>query len=189
MEKIKLGTNIFDYPMPVTLLGSVTPEGKANFMALGWLSRVNGNPPMVAIGVNRVHHTVKGIRAHGEFSINYPAAEMLRAADYCGIHSGAKTDKSGLFELFRGDLAHAPMIAACPLCYECRVFRTVDLPSHDLFIGEIVNVFCEERFLTDGKPDIKKMNLYTLTIPDNAYWSVGERIGSAWKDGVGFCEV
>jgi len=46
MGRIRLDNNIF-LPMPVGLLG-VLVEGRANFMAVGWMSRVNGNPPMIA---------------------------------------------------------------------------------------------------------------------------------------------
>jgi flavin reductase (DIM6/NTAB) family NADH-FMN oxidoreductase RutF len=55
-EKIKINNNVFVYPMPVTLLGA-NVEGKANFMALGWVSRVNANPPMIGVGVNKSHYT------------------------------------------------------------------------------------------------------------------------------------
>ena len=41
----------------------------------------------------------------------------------------------------------------------------------------------EERFLTDGKPDVKKINPFTLTMPDNHYWRVGETAGRAWSAG------
>lgn len=68
---------------------------------------------------------------------------------------------------------------------ECRVVQVVDLPSNEFFIGEIVGAYTEERFITDGKPDIKKMNPF-LTMPDNRYWSVGEFMGKAWSIGKKF---
>jgi len=52
-----------------------------------------------------------------------------------------------------------------------------------LYIGDIVEVYTEERFLTDGKPDVKKINPFTLTMPDNHYWRVGEMAGRAWSAG------
>ncbi len=50
-------------------------------------------------------------------------------------------------------------------------------------IGDIVDVCTEERFMTDGKPDVKKINPFTLTMPDNHYWRVGEMAGRAWSAG------
>ncbi|MCX9081559.1 MAG: flavin reductase [Candidatus Methanoperedens sp.] len=61
MEKINIGQNIFVYPNPVTLLGTHV-EHRANFMPLGWVSRINADPPLMGVGVGKVHHTVQGIQ-------------------------------------------------------------------------------------------------------------------------------
>jgi flavin reductase (DIM6/NTAB) family NADH-FMN oxidoreductase RutF len=78
------------------------------------------------------------------------------------------------------------MIAECPLTMECRVVQTVDQPSNEFFIGEIVETWCNPGCLTDGKPDIARIKPFTLTMPDNRYWAVGEQIGKAWSDGRAF---
>ncbi|NJL69300.1 MAG: hypothetical protein HC894_26660 [Microcoleus sp. SM1_3_4] len=76
MDKISIGTSVFDFPMPVTLLGTVA-GGRANFMALGWLSRVNANPPLVSIGVGII------ITAFWEFANPGVSALTIRAPT-CG---------------------------------------------------------------------------------------------------------
>jgi flavin reductase (DIM6/NTAB) family NADH-FMN oxidoreductase RutF len=76
------------------------------------------------------------------------------------------------------------MIADCPLSMECRLTQTVENPSNNFYIGEITASFTEERYLTGGHPDIKKINPLLLTMPDNRYWTVGECAGNAWKDGM-----
>ena len=75
------------------------------------------------------------------------------------------------------------MVLDCPLSLECRLVQQVELPSNYLFIGEIVAGYTEDRFMTDGKLDFKKLNLMVLTMPDNNYWSLGDVVGKAWKDG------
>lgn len=67
-----------------------------------------------------------------------------------------------------------------------KVSQPVDLQTHSFFIAEIVNIYTEDRFLTDGNPDIKKINPFLLTMPDNNYWAVGEKIGKAWDCGKEF---
>jgi flavin reductase (DIM6/NTAB) family NADH-FMN oxidoreductase RutF len=66
---------------------------------------------------------------------------------------------------------------------ECKLVNPVDLPTNTLFIGEIFGTYTEERFLTDGKPDIHKIVPFTLTMPDNNYWGVGNHAGKAWSIG------
>ncbi len=180
--KMSIGRNIFIYPMPVVLAGTQAGD-RANFMAVGWIARANLNPPMIAIGLHKSHFTCELIKKNEAFSINVPGRDLMEKTDYCGLVSGEKTDKSKVFEVFYGTLDCTPMIRDCPLCFECKLFQTVDLPSHYLFVGEIIESYTEERFLTDGKLDVKKVDPLLLTMPDNNYWAVGERIGKAWSEG------
>ena len=182
MEKINIGTNVCPYPMPVSLVGA-TVEGRVNFMAVAWLTRANMSPPIISATISKRHYTSAGIRESRAFSVNFPSAEMVEQTDYCGLVSGRNADKSGLFEVFYGELATAPMIVQCPLCLECRLYDVVALPTNELFLGEIVGAYTEERYLTDGEPDPHKMNPLVLTMPDNNYWTVGTHAGKAWSIG------
>jgi len=184
MEKISAGNNVFPFPMPVTLLGA-NVHGKPNFMALGWVSRVNANPPMIGCGVGRHHYTPVGIKENKTFSINVPDRSMMERADFCGIVSGENTDKAAIFSVFYGELKTAPMIRECPVCLECRLVQSVNYPTNEFFIGEIVRSYIEERHLTGGKPDMKKIEPILLSMPDNRYWTLGEYVGDAWSAGKG----
>lgn len=187
MSKIAIEKNLFCLPWTQTLLGTHL-GGKPNFMALDWLTRVNYQPAMLGICVNKGHASNAAIRETGEFSVNIPTVDMVDVTDYCGIVSGSKTDKSRLFEVFYGELKSAPLITDCPLNIECRLVQSIDLPTNTLFIGEIVNIYSEEKYLQNGKPDVKKIRPFLLTMPDNRFWSVGEQVGNAWKDGVAYKE-
>jgi flavin reductase (DIM6/NTAB) family NADH-FMN oxidoreductase RutF len=182
MGKINIGKNVFIYPMPVTLLG-VNIKNKPNFMALGWVSRVNANPPLLGVGVNKEHYTVEGILENETFSVNFPTQEMIVETDYCGLFSGKEADKSEIFEVFYGELKTAPMIKQCSLGIECKLHDIYEMPTNNLFIGEIINSYTENKYLTDAKLDIAKMNPLILTMPDNKYWNVGENVGRAWNIG------
>ena len=109
--------------------------------------------------------------------------EMIEETDYCGLVSGRKTEKSELFKVFYGELKTAPMIKDCPLNIECKLYDIYELPTNPMYIGEIVAAYTEEKYLTDGKPDIKKINPFVLTMPDNSFWAVGEYLGKAWGIG------
>jgi flavin reductase (DIM6/NTAB) family NADH-FMN oxidoreductase RutF len=182
MEKILIKKDLFCLPWTQTILGTHY-EGRVNFMALDWLTRVNYQPPMLGICVNKAHASNVAIRDTGEFSVNVPSTDMVEITDCTGLVSGKHVDKSGLFEVFYGELKSAPMIKICPLTMECKVVQTVELPTNTFFIGEIINIYSEDQFLSDGEPDVKKINPFVLTMPDNRFWSVGECIGKAWNAG------
>jgi flavin reductase (DIM6/NTAB) family NADH-FMN oxidoreductase RutF len=75
------------------------------------------------------------------------------------------------------------MISECPINIECKVSQTVDLPTNSFFMADILNIYSEDKYLTDEKPDVKKINPFVLTMPDNSFWSIGERVGKAWNAG------
>jgi len=138
---------------------------------------------VVVVSLNKHHHTPKGIIKNGTYSINIPSKDIMVETDYCGLVSGSKTDKSKIFNVFYGELSGAPLIKECPLCMACKLYDAKKLPSNTIYIGEIVEAFTEERYLTEGKPDIKKINPFTLSMPDNSYWQVGDHAGKAWSIG------
>lgn len=184
MSKITMGDQVFVYPMPVVLLGTMLDK-RPNFMTVGWISRVNYKPPLLGVGIGKSHASCDGILEKGYFSINYPNEDMIGSTDYCGIFSGRDVDKSGIFRLFFGETG-APMVYESSLSVECNLERTIDLGSNYLFLGSVVQSYTEGIYLTEGKLDIRKMLPLLLTMPDNSYWSVGEKLGDAWKIGTGY---
>jgi flavin reductase (DIM6/NTAB) family NADH-FMN oxidoreductase RutF len=181
MEKQQIGNNFF-IPMPVVLVGTQV-KGKVNFMTVGWCARANANPPMIACGIGNHHYTPEGITESKTFSVNIPSADLMERTDYCGLVSGDKTDKSGVFDVFYGSLKTAPMIRECPVALECRLVQVVPLPTNSLYIGEIAGVFADNRVIRDGKPDFPAIDPLFLTMPDNRFWTLGKHAGNAWSAG------
>ena len=72
----------------------------------------------------------------------------------------------------------APSIAESPISIECRVKQIIPLGSHDMFIGEVVNVAVDEQYLDaeTGKLDVEKMHL--LAYAHGAYFALGKQIGT-----------
>jgi len=168
--------------MPVSLVGAHV-NGKPNFLAVAWFTMVSYKPPRIAISLGKGHYTNPGIKENKTFSVCLPSEDMAEITDYCGIVSGKKTDKSEIFDLFYGELNTAPMIRDCPLNLECALVEMVESSLNEIFIGEIVGTYTEERFLTDGKSDFKKIKPLILSQPDTSYWRLGEPLAKAWSIG------
>ena len=181
-NKIDLGAKVAPYPMPVVLVGA-NVKGKANFLAAAWFMAAGITPPKVAIALNKAHYTNQGIKDNKTFSVCIPSENIMKATDYCGIVSGLKADKSGVFDVFYGKLKTAPMIIECPVNLECSLDKVVDNGSHEIFIGDIVSTFTEEKYLTAGAIDTKKVNSFMLSLNDRIYYALGEQKGRAWEAG------
>lgn len=185
MPKIEMDKNAFVYPMPMVLVGTLV-EDRANFLAVAWVTRVNFRPPMIAIALGKNKYSGGGIKTFRAFSINVPGVGLMEKVDYCGLVSGKQIDKSTLFQVIPGKETGAPLIEECPVCLECRLVEVLDLPSNEVFIGEIVGALANPDCCSDGVPDIQKIQPFTLTMPDNQYWRVGEKAGKAWSIGKDF---
>lgn len=185
MAKINLGPTIPAYPMPVSLVGAHV-DGKPNFLAVAWFTMAGHKPPRIAISLGKGHYTNPGIKENKTFSVCLPSEDMVEMTDYCGIVSGKKTDKSEIFDLFYGELKTAPLIRECPLSMACKLVDIVESGLNEIFIGDIVETYTEERFLTDGKLDFRIMKPLILSQPDTAYWRLGEPVARAWSVGKKF---
>ena len=142
---------------------------------------------MVSLASNKFHYSNAGIKENGTFSVNIPSEDMVKITDFVGLNSGQNLDKSTLFEHFYGKLKTAPMIKECPLNLECELVTTVDLKGqNELFIGQIVGAYAEEKYLTNGIPDITKIRPIIFSMHDNNYWRLGDHLGKAWNIGKGF---
>ncbi len=143
-------------------------------------------PPMVAVAINHVRHTLKGINENKAFSVNVPSVKHVVEADHCGIASGARADKSTVFESFYGKLETAPMIRECPVNLECKLFNTLDCGSHVLVVGEIVETYADKETVLGGLPDIKKVD--PIVYANGKYYKVGEYLTDAFSAGKAYKE-
>jgi flavin reductase (DIM6/NTAB) family NADH-FMN oxidoreductase RutF len=181
MDTVRVDPNVLPV-MPVGLVGSMA-GGKPNFMTAAWFTRLAFAPPMLGVAVNQRHATREAILETGRYSLCIPGRGLLEQADYCGLVSGRNADKARLFEVFHGDPPGPPMIRDCPLCLEVAVTQTVEVVTNTFFIGEITAAHAHADVLTDGRPDMKKIDPLLLTMPDNRYFALGEVVGVAWRDG------
>ena len=182
MKKKLGGINVL-YPTPTVLVGAMVDD-KPNFITIAHIGIVNhATPHLISLSMGKSHHTNPGIKENKAFSVNIPSENLVAETDYVGLVSGKKTDKSDLFEIFYGELENAPMIKECPLNMECRLYDTYDTPTHDLFIGEIVETYADESVLAEGKVDLAKLKPLLFDMSSVKYWSVGEVVAGAWNVG------
>ncbi|WP_424358211.1 flavin reductase family protein [Methanocella sp. MCL-LM] len=183
MDKVMIG-KMPVAAVPAVIVGTLV-DGKPNYNTLGCFGMMSITKPTVSIMSGRSHYTNKGIRETGYFSVNVPTPGIVRETDYVGLVSGEKVDKSGLFTPFFGSVDKAPMIKECPVNMLCRVIKTDELPNvpnHEIFYGEIEEVYVSGDCFVDGQPDPKKINPLLLT--GRSYAGIGEYAGAAWKEGL-----
>lgn len=182
MKKIKLGPKRLLFPMPSVLVGAIVDD-RPNFMAVAWCSIAAHKPPALSVSLRKERYTLKGVKENGVFSVNVPSCNMVRATDYCGLYSGKDRDKSKIFTVFYGTLKNAPLIQECPVNLECSVVKYVDLKSHMLVIGEIIETYTNDDCMTDGKVDPEKIDPLIYSPGNMKYYGIGNIIAHAFSIG------
>jgi len=178
--KEKLGATNALYPLVTAIVGA-TVDGRPDFATIAHvgIAHLKG----ITLGMGNIHLTNKGIIENGTFSVNLPSEDLVVLADHIGMVSGTQEDKSGLFELFYGELDTAPMIQECKVTMECKLIDHVKLPTHDLFVGEVVGTYADVGVLTNGIVDIAKLKPLLFDMASKKYWSLGDPVAKCWSVG------
>jgi flavin reductase (DIM6/NTAB) family NADH-FMN oxidoreductase RutF len=182
--KKSLGPKPFAYPLPAWLVGTYDEAGRANIMTAAWGGVLASDPPSMGVSVRPTRHTHAAALKNKAFTISFPTVALAAATDYAGIVSGAQQDKFAGASLtaVKSDLVNAPYVSECPVVAELKLIKTVDLGSHTLLVGEIVDLKAEEGLETSGSLDILKINPLIYN-PGGAYHAIGQPVGRAFSIG------
>ena len=167
------------YPVPAVMVTVSDREGHDNIITLAWAGTVCSDPPMVSISVRKERHSHHMLEESREFGLNLVNRRLVRACDYCGCVSGARTDKFEDCHLTREKamLIGAPLIGESPVSLECRVTQIIELGSHDMFLAKIEAVKVDERYMDEKKVfHIEKAGL--IAYSHGKYHALGEILGT-----------
>lgn len=181
-----LGAHTIALPLPAWVIGAYDAAGKPNAMTASWTGVCCSDPPCVYFSARKSRYTFECVTASRAFTVNVPSVEQAQVADYLGTVSGRKLDKlqaAGL-EVRPAEHVSAPYIIGFPLIIECQLASTVELGSHTMFIGEIVDVKCDETILgPDGKPDGSRLRPFIYSTGDSTYYAVANELGKGYQLG------
>lgn len=182
MGRKDFGAKPLTLPQPVFIIASYDEDGIPCAMNAAWCGISEEN--QISMCLSAGHKSVKNILKKKAFTVSMADARHVAACDYFGMVSGNqvknKPEAAGLTVTPSGRV-DAPVINELAVCVECRLI------SYDeetcIMKGEIVNVSVDENALTDGKPDIRKIQPIAFDPFNNAYHVLGERVGTAWGSG------
>lgn len=154
MAKVQIAPNTTLYPAPVVIISCGEGAG-ANLITLNRIASINAEPPMVCLSVRprRASHDL--IESLGEFVVNIPWPDMELVADFIGTTTAAEVDKwseTGLSRL-PASAVRPPLVAECPVNLECQVREIVRLPSHSMFVAEVVAIHADAQVL-DARQEV-----------------------------------
>lgn len=166
------------YPVPAVMVSCGRENEKPNIITVAWTGTVCSDPAMLSVSIRPERYSYEIIKETGEFVVNLVTKDLVFATDYCGVKSGRDVDKykeMGLTPLV-SQKVKAPGIAESPVNIECRVVQELALGSHTMFVGEVVNVTVEDRYLNEtGKFELNSTGLVSYS--HGEYFLLGEKLG------------
>lgn len=149
-------------PRPIGWIAALSGKGELNLSPYSYFNAVSARPPIVMFSSEGHKDAVAFIEETGEFTcslvtraldqqMNLTSAPLPRGASEFA-HAGLETAPSRLVK--------PPRVAASPSALECKLLSVQEL--HDLegratdrwlVLGQVVGVFIDDRYLTDGRFD------------------------------------
>jgi flavin reductase (DIM6/NTAB) family NADH-FMN oxidoreductase RutF len=110
--------------------------------------QVTANPPRFASCCNKDNHTADLIRETGAFSVSvlHTGTDQDIIGRF-GYKSGRDTDKMAGMNIKYGETGVPIVLNDCMAFLECKVVQTIDVGTHYMFIGELL----QSEILDDSK--------------------------------------
>lgn len=169
--KKSIGNVVGLYPTPVLVVGAMNDK-KPSWTLVAHIGIVSHNRILISLAKSHfINHLIK---KNMKLSINMVNEDLLPLAEYCGMNSGDKVDKSNVFEY---ELCNnIPLINASPLTMECEVESIVEVGVFENFVLKVNNTYTDETNLNaEGKLDIQKVKPILFTMPSYEYLFLGEK--------------
>jgi len=158
-------------PRPVGWVATVDAQGQPNLAPYSFFNAISDRPPMLMFSSGGTKDTLRNILATGEFTCSMANWDLREA-----MNMTSATVRPGVNEFELAGLAPAPSmlvkpprVAAAPAAFECRLWKTLELPaaagrpggpapvSYTLVIGEVVAIYIDDQFIEDGIVQTGKM--------------------------------
>ncbi len=178
MAKIEIEPTTTGLPMSCVVVSCHESKHGGNITAIAYCAIVNVKPPMIAVSIRPSRYSYSLIKGTGDFVVNVPLADQARLVDLAGVVSGKSLDKFDLAGLTRATASRvkSPLIEEFPINMECKLLDVVELPTHNLFIGEVVALHADEE-LIDDKGHLSSDAAPFLVFYNQGYFAIGEKVG------------
>lgn len=137
-----------------TVLVSARHAGIDNVMAAAWACALDFAPPKVTVVIDKGAKTRQLIEQSGRFVVQVPNAALLQLTYEVGSRSlGTDPDKLAHcgVELFNPEGQDWPLVGGASAWLACQLVpEPHNQQTYDLFIGEVVAAWADDRVFRDG---------------------------------------
>lgn len=147
-------------PRPIGWISTVDRNGVANIAPYSFFNAVGEKPHYVMFSSSGVKDSLRNVEATGEFVCSLSTWDLRFNMNMTSAAVPPGVDEFPIGELtaVASRLVKPPRVKESPAAFECRHWKTVELPPAEpggepknwVVFGEVVGVYIDDRFVRDG---------------------------------------
>jgi flavin reductase (DIM6/NTAB) family NADH-FMN oxidoreductase RutF len=153
-------------PRPIGWISTLDSDGVVNLAPYSFFNAVSTNPHFVMFSSGGRKDSQRNAEETGEFVCSLATFELREAMNRTSRHVEPDVDEMALAGLCPApsNIVAPPRVAESPVAFECKYWRTIELPgaegepgNHAIVLGRVVGIHIDDAALIDGRVDITKL--------------------------------
>lgn len=153
-------------PRPIGWISTLDAEGVVNLAPYSFFNAVSTNPHFVMFSSGGRKDSQRNAEETGEFVCSLATYDLREAMNRTSKHVDPHVDEMALAGLSPAPstIVAPPRVAESPVAFECKYWRTIDLPgvdggpgNHAIVLGQVVGIHIDDDALVDGRVDVTKL--------------------------------
>jgi flavin reductase (DIM6/NTAB) family NADH-FMN oxidoreductase RutF len=153
-------------PRPIGWISTLGKNGVVNLAPYSFFNAVSTDPHFVMFSSGGRKDSQRNAEERGEFVCSLATYELRDAMTRTSQHVDPEVDEMELAGLTPAPskLVGPPRVAKSPVAFECKYWRTIDLPgpnggpgTHAIVFGQVVGIHIADAAITEGRVDVTKL--------------------------------
>lgn len=153
-------------PRPIGWIGTVSNDGVANLAPYSFFNAVGDRPHYVVFGTGGIKDSLRNISENGEFTCSMSTWDLREHMNMSSAAVPPNVDEFPLSGLtgVRGKIVKAPYVKEAAAVFECKHWKTIELPAiapqkggFSMVVGYVVGVHIDDKYIKDGIVNTSEM--------------------------------
>jgi flavin reductase (DIM6/NTAB) family NADH-FMN oxidoreductase RutF len=153
-------------PRPIGWISTLGKSGVVNLAPYSFFNAVSTDPHFVMFSSGGRKDSQRNAEETGEFVCSLATYDLREAMNRTSQHVGPDVDEMALAGLTPAPskIVAPPRVAESPVAFECRYWRTIELPgpdggpgTHAIVLGQVVGVHIDDAAIVEGKVDVTRL--------------------------------
>ena len=154
-------------PRPIGWISTVSKDGVLNLAPYSFFNGVSDRPPMVMFASAGTKDSLRNVQETGEFTCSIATWDLRDEMNMSSAMVSADVDEFALagLETAASRFVKPPRVARSPAAFECRHWKTVELPpnpkrpdqAYVVVFGLVVGIYIDDAYIRDGMVDTGAM--------------------------------